>query len=71
MDQAVNNFCHANVASNMMCVEAKGVEGVVHDSLRHFDASMGVMGCCSAADSLSAVDCAVCYFCRTFAFTLP
>ena len=61
------------MSSNMMCVEATGVERDFHDSLRRFDATLGtlgVTGCCSAADSLSAVDYAVRYFCRTVAVSL-
>ena len=58
------------MSSNMMCVEATGVERDFHDSLRRFDATLDVTGCCSAADSLSVVDYAVRYFRRTVAVTL-
>ena len=61
-DQAMSNFCHA---SNLMCVEATGLECVFEDSLRRFEASIGVIGCCSATgSSLSATGKAISNFCH-------
>ena len=70
MDQALNYLCRADFVSTWMCVEATGVERVFHDSLKCFDATLGAAGCCSAADSPSAVACAVRYTRYTIAFTL-
>ena len=49
MDQAANNLCLAEKEQNLMCVNALVLERVFGDSLRRFDASVGVKSCCSEA----------------------
>ena len=56
-DEALNYFCRAEFASNLMSVKATGLEQILEDSLTRFDASIGVTGCCSATDE------ALNYFC--------